>query len=358
MMPRFIAPSILAAACAILSTGCISSGRLAERTHLSRHPVRETRMSSQPEEGWAPSGVWRIRGVRNTVYLVGTSHVVAEDQIPFPSPFYAAYQDSKEIYVEFDNLSLFSQVRFAPKAFKWMMSHRAELLCPKGRNLENYLSAATVQRLQAFYGKDYRKRENMTPLFLVLMAEIVGPQGAENGGVEDIFRLLARQEGKPTRTLDDPSIVDTALLVMDAALVQLKLDMARRGADAVVEEKILGADDEANETVWRQGDLAAVETIQAEMKKEAPAIYEKLLVERNRKWMGKLRQALHAKNNVMVLAGVAHMGGKDGLVELLRQAGFPAEQMYGLDRPRPEPWPEHAQGQTPVHRPVAVPESH
>jgi uncharacterized protein len=350
-------PIILASACAVLSTGCISSGRMAERTHLSRHPVHETRMSSQPAEGWAASGVWRIRGVRNTVYLVGTSHVVAEDQIPFPSPFYAAYQDSKEIYVEFDNLSLFSQVRFAPKAFKWMMSHRTELVCPKDRNLENYLSAATVRRLRAFYGKDYRKHEKMTPLFLVLMAEIVGPQGAENGGVEDIFRLLARQDGKATRTLDDQSIVDTALLVMDEALLQLKLDIARRGADAVVEEKIFAADDEMNETVWRQGDLAAVESIQAEMKNEAPAIYEKLLVERNRKWMGKLRQALHGKHNVMVLAGVAHMGGKDGLLELLRQAGYSAEQMYGVDRPQSGSSPERVQRETPVHPPIVVPGS-
>jgi uncharacterized protein len=341
----------------MFSTGCTTSKRLAERTHLSRHPIHETRMSSQPEEGYVASGVWRIRGVRNTVYLAGTSHVVAEDQIPFPSPFYAAYQDSKEIYVEFDNLSLFSQVRIMPKAFKWIMSHRAELVCPKGRNLDNYLSAALVERLQAFYGKEYDKRKKMTPAFLVLMAEIVGPQGAENGGVEDIFRNLAHRDGKPTHTLDDRSIADTALLVMDETLSHVKRDIARRGADAVVEEKIFGADEEMDDTVWRQGDLAAVESMQGEMKNEAPAIYEKLLVERNQKWMRKLRQALHGKKNIMVLAGVAHMGGKDGLLELLRQSGFGAEQMYGVDRPRPESSVERIQRELPVHRPLVAPGS-
>ncbi len=353
-MHHLSAKILLVSLGAIVSPGCVTSSRLAERTHLSRHPVHETRMSSQPEEGYVASGVWRIRGVRNTVYLVGTSHVVAEDQIPFPSPFYAAYQDSKEIYVEFDNLSLFSQVRFVPKAFKWMMSHRDELVCPKGRNLDSYLSAEMVERLQAFYGKDYRKRERMTPLFLVLMAEIMGPQGAENGGVEDIFRNLARRDGKPTRTLDDQSVVDTALLVMDETLSQVKLDIARRGADAVVEEKIFGTSDEMDNTVWRQGDLAAIESMQAEMKNEAPAIYEKLLPERNRKWMARLEKALHAKNNVMVLAGVAHMGGKDGLLELLRQAGFPAEQMYGVDRPQAQDLSlERVQRAAPVDQPLA-----
>jgi hypothetical protein len=47
---------------------------------------------------------------------------------------------------------------------------------------------------------------------------------------------------------------------------------------------------------------------------------------------------------------VAHMGGKDGLLELLRQAGFPAEQMYGVDRPGSGSSLERAQGGTPVHR--------
>src|SRR5687767_14610533 len=85
----------------LLATGC-STHRLAERTHLPRHPIHETRMTNQPIEGYVPTGVWRIRGAHNTVYLVGTCHVVDEEEIPFPSAFYAAYQDAKDIYVEYD----------------------------------------------------------------------------------------------------------------------------------------------------------------------------------------------------------------------------------------------------------------
>ncbi|HWN94175.1 MAG TPA: TraB/GumN family protein [Methylomirabilota bacterium] len=336
-MWNLVSKVIFVAAVAISATGCTSVHRQAERIHLSRHPIHEKRMSNPPAEGHVASGVWRIRGVQNTVYLVGTSHVVATNQIPFPSPFYAAYEDSREIYVEADPNSLLTMLRLVPKALQWVKSHQAELVCPKGRTVADYLSPATVERLRAFYGKDYEKKSRMTPLFLAWVAENTGRHGGDNGGVEEVFALLARKDGKPIRTLDDDSVIDVAVAVMEESLLQLKRDIAQRGADAVVEESILSDEKDLDDKVWRQGDLAALEPKLAEMKNEAPAIYEKLLPERNQKWLPKLKRALHSKRNVMVLVGVAHMGGKEGLLQLLQDAGFKPEQMYGIDRPDSHP---------------------
>ena len=290
-------------------------------------------MSSQPAEGYTPSGVFRIRGSRNVVYLVGTSHVVAKDQIPFPSPFYAAYQDSQEVYAETESSpSFFTLIRLIPKLIKWGKSHQTELYCPKNQNLGDYLSARTVERLRALYGRDYAKKERMMPLFLVLVAETEDKNGEQAGGVEDIFTLLARREGKPFRALDDTAIMlNLVVPLMEEMLQKYKRDIARLGADAVVKENIL--EQPEDDLVWRRGDLAAVERDQAQLRSETPLLYEKGVVERNRKWMVKLKSALLAKKNIMVLVGVDHLGGKDGLLELLREAGFNPEQMYGVDRP-------------------------
>src|SRR5687768_9307029 len=87
-----------------LASGC-STHRMAEQTRLPLHPIHETRMTNQPAPGYVLTGVWRVRGKANTVYLVGTCHVVADDEIPFPSSYYAAYRDSQEVLVEADSLS-------------------------------------------------------------------------------------------------------------------------------------------------------------------------------------------------------------------------------------------------------------
>jgi uncharacterized protein YbaP (TraB family) len=281
-----------------------------------------------------PAGVWRIRGVHNTVYLIGTSHIVAEDQIPFPSPFYAAYHDSEMVYVEFNtDLSFWEKIRLMPKILKWAKANSDVMVAPKGKTLEHYLLSDTLEQLRVRYGKDF-KNERYTPVFLLFMNEagMLDSDGKKPDGVEEPFQMFARRDRKPVRELDDEDVLNTALLMLDEVIAGYQRDIAKRGADAVVQEALLGEGNDANE-IWRYGDLEAVVKLQEEMKMESPDLYEKALPERNRKWIRKLEPLLRGRKNVMVLVGVAHIGGEEGLLSLLQQAGFSAEQMYGVDRP-------------------------
>jgi uncharacterized protein YbaP (TraB family) len=295
-------------------------------------------MSSKSEEGYLPSGVWRIRSAQNTVYLAATPDVINEEQIPFPSPFYAAYRDSQEIYLEFDtDMSLFAQIRLVPRLTKWMKSHLSEFTYPKGRTLKDYLSSETIDRLRAFYGKDFSKHERMTPTLLAFLSEAeMTDGGGDDSQVEDFFASRARKDRKPIRFLDDSAPIDTALMFMDEMLLKLSLDIKRRGADSVIDEKILNKKREAEEdTVWRRGDPAAMERIQIQMKKHTPSLYEKRVVEGNRRWLGKLKTALQGRKSAMVFVDAANLGGKAGLLQLLQESGLIVEQMYGVDRPEP-----------------------
>ena len=333
-MTRFT-HTLAAFALTLIATGCASTHRLAERTHLSQHPIYEMRMSNKPTEGYVPTGVWRIRGALNTVYLVGTCHLVAEEEIPFPSSFYAAYQDSKDIYVEYDGLSLSGQwmvLRAVPGMVRWVMAHQSELNYPKGQTLTNHLSAETVLRLRTFYGQDFAGKESMTPLALVFWNEFLSLSGEDVAGVDDLFTLLAHRDDKRIRSLDDAKVTELINPTLDAILAAYRRKIAERGADAVVKEEILDHQEEV--TDWRHGDVSAAEKEVAEMRKDAPELYQKLLPDRNRRWLPAITQALHGKRNAMVLVGAMHLAGKDGLLQLLRDAGFKAEQMYGIDRPK------------------------
>jgi uncharacterized protein len=334
-MRRRISELFVVAFVSLLANGCMTSSRLADRTHLSRHPTQETRMTAKPTEGYVTTGVWKIRGVHNSVYLAATAHIVAEDEIPFPSSFYAAYRDSKEVYVEFDTLDWWSQMsmlRVVPRLVKWVKLHQAELVCPKGRNLASYLSKETMDQLRVFYGKDFRKMERMTPLGLMFWGEFSGPGGmGENGGVDDLFTLLAHRDHKKIRALDDGGVLDMTIPVMDEAFVEAQQEIASKGPDKAIKESILTEGGIEDEMDWRSGDLSVIERAQAEMKGESPVMYEKLLPERNRKWLPKLERALHQKHNVMILVGAMHVAGKDGLLTMLQQAGYSAEQVYGVE---------------------------
>lgn len=316
-----------------IATGC-STHRMAEKTRLPRHPIHETRMTNQPAPGYVATGVWRVRGASNVVYLAGTSHIVADEEIPFPSAYYAAYGEAQELFVEVDPLSFSGTwlvLSVLPGAAKYLVQHMEEFTCAKGKSLEDYVSQETARQLRHHYGMDYEKKRSFTPLGLVFFNEFDSGAGGGEGGVDDLFALLAHRDGKRIRSLDDRTAAKLIVPTLDAVLQLTRSDIAARGADAVVKETILEPTDERED--WRHGDVSAATKEIARLKSEAPEVYEQLLPGRNRRWYPTIRAALAGKRNVMVLVGALHLPGEDGLIEMLRREGFKPEQMYGIDRP-------------------------
>lgn len=281
-----------------------------------------------------PTGVWKVNGKHNVIYLAATIHLVTTNQIPFPSSYYAAYSDSTEIYVEVDDQeSRVSEYRMTLQMMRWMRKNQTDFFYPKGRSLADDLSPETLSRVQEYYGRDFKKIKTMRPAFLVFMVESqdMGDQFLEEGGVEDVFLARARKDRKQIRTLDDSSVNEVVLLALDEMIYDIKRELEKGGADAVVNEALFGSKEPIDERYWRTGDLQPAQEEMQEMQSQAPALYEKIGPERNRKWLPKILAALSGDRNVMILAGIAHFPGPEGLIALLEEAGFKVEQLYGVD---------------------------
>jgi uncharacterized protein len=319
--------------------GCVSSkvsGAAAARQArlLQGHAFDDVRISTEPAEGMEPTGVWRVRGAKNVVYLAATSHLVTTNQVPFPSSYYAAYRDAEEIYLEVDaEDSGVSEFRLTFQMMKWLRRNRVDFLYPRGQTLADELKPETLSAVKEFYGGEFKKVEQMRPVFLVFMtqAQQLGEQFLEEGGVEDVFAARARMDRKRIRTLDDSSVNEVVMLALDEMIFEIRRELEKSGPDAVVNEALSGAQEEIDERGWRSGDLAEAQKDLDEMRASAPELYEKIGPERNRKWLPKIVAALKGDRNVVVFAGVAHFPGPDGLIALLRRAGYEVEQLHGVD---------------------------
>jgi len=51
------------------------------------------------------------------------------------------------------------------------------------------------------------------------------------------------------------------------------------------------------------------------------------LTDRNRVWLPKIEELLRGEKTVFVVVGMAHLVGKDGVVESLKKKGFRVEQL-------------------------------
>jgi uncharacterized protein YbaP (TraB family) len=77
---------------------------------------------------------------------------------------------------------------------------------------------------------------------------------------------------------------------------------------------------------WGFGDVAAVEKFTLEGLKEAPELYQRLLVERNRNWMPQVETCITQNAGCFIVVGAAHLVGPDGLPALLAKKGYKVSQ--------------------------------
>ena len=77
---------------------------------------------------------------------------------------------------------------------------------------------------------------------------------------------------------------------------------------------------------WQTGDADKLEQLLNDASRKAPAIFKRLVGDRNRQWVPKIEEWLRGGNNAVVIVGAAHLVGKDGVVELLRKKGYKVTQ--------------------------------
>lgn len=79
---------------------------------------------------------------------------------------------------------------------------------------------------------------------------------------------------------------------------------------------------------WTRGDEAG---LNAEMNKfdaeNDPALYQRLLVDRNARWVPQIEQILAGKGTVFVAVGGGHLVGKDSVIAMLKTRGITAEKV-------------------------------
>jgi uncharacterized protein YbaP (TraB family) len=61
--------------------------------------------------------------------------------------------------------------------------------------------------------------------------------------------------------------------------------------------------------------------------REYPQLYSKLILERNQRWLPQIEAMIKQGDNALIVVGAAHLVGKDGVIQLLKQRGYLVEQL-------------------------------
>jgi uncharacterized protein YbaP (TraB family) len=262
--------------------------------------------------------LWTISREGKSTLLLGSIHYLRRENYPLSPAILDAFDRSKRLVLEVD-LS-----RTTGEAAQRVTLEKA--MYRDGTSLAQNVSAETYElasRRAGELGLDMRILNPMKPWFaaLTLLAINLQRMGMDPKlGVDRYLAERAKSGGKPTSGLET---VESQLSVVDQLTKREQELMLRAAAEEV--ERLHR---HVNEIVqsWLKGDEARLAGLLLTGMRGYPELYDKVLVERNRRWAAEIGKLVDQGGGAMVVVGAAHLVGSDSVLEMLKAKGYSVEQ--------------------------------
>lgn len=271
---------------------------------------------SQPKKSF----LWKVQSKTNTVYVLGSIHYLKKEIYPLDEKIEKAFDQSTNLGVEanVDNISKMDVQKLVESAFYSGDDTLEKHLSPEAYEL--------VKRQLTELGGSIEAANKYRPWFLALsLASIeIGKLGFDpNYGIDRYFLSKATEKKK---IVELESLEYQINLFSSLSEKHQELFLLYTLKDIKVLEQELDKLIEA----WTVGDVKGLESIVTKSVKEDKKlvpVYEKLVIERNRKMASKIEEYLKEKETFFVIVGAGHLVGNHGILELLKGKGFLLEQL-------------------------------
>jgi uncharacterized protein YbaP (TraB family) len=260
-----------------------------------------------------------VHGKHNTVYLLGSIHVLRKSDYPLPPAVLHAYADAKSLVMEI-NLAEIDSAQVQSE-----MLSSATL--PDGKTLPDVLGARRYSHATSLahdVGVELSTFDQFAPWFAaeaISQLQLMQLGFQPEAGVEMYFLDKAQADGKRIAGLetahDQIALFESLSLDAQADYLVSSLeqahDLSREVGDMV--------------RAWQRGDTTWFAAEMATEFGKDPALYQSLLGARNRKWIPKIEALLDDDKNYLVIVGTGHLVGRDSVIDLLQKDGIGATQL-------------------------------
>ena len=262
--------------------------------------------------------LWELHGKHNTVYILGSIHVLRPSDYPLAPAVLNAYGNANSILME---------VNLAEIDLQGMQTELlASARLPEGKTLQGIMGDARYQRAQVLareVGVDLGIFDAFAPWFAAeaisqLQLQQLGFQ--PQSGVEMFFLQRARTDGKSVAGLET---VHDQIALFNALSMDEQADYL---VSSLEEAHDLPKEVGAMVHAWASGDTQwFADELKSEIGRD-PVLYDSVLVARNRKWVPKIEALLNDDQNYLVIVGTAHLVGQGSVIALLKKDGIAAAQ--------------------------------
>jgi uncharacterized protein YbaP (TraB family) len=276
-------------------------------------------IGSAPSTAAADPAAWRIEEGNGALWLLGSVHSLRAEDYPLPAIVDRLYSKAEGLLFEIDLDDL------RPEQIQSELVSAAML--PKGRSLATTLPPevyALAERRAAAFGLALSQLDRFEPWLaaITLLDSGLAAHGFDpSRGVERYLLGRAQHDGKAVLGLESLAaqvgVFDGLSSQEQTALLEQTLD------ELEAPEQEIGPLIEA----WRAGTLDALADRLLEDFAAFPDLYDRLVVARNRAWVGELERHLAAGDRLLVVVGALHLVGPNSVIDLLRERGHTVERV-------------------------------
>ncbi len=288
-------------------------GRIATWIICFTHLIAYNTFSQASED--SHSLLWEITDDTTTEpsYLFGTIHLICQGDIYYPDLLVEKLNTSKALYLEID---MDDPGMMTAMAQHMPMKNNARL--PDLLSEDDYKQVATF--FKDSVGLNLSLFHHAKPFFLssILFNRVLGCQPES---YELKLMAMAQKDSKEIKGLET---IEEQLAVFDSIpyhkQAEMLLYMIRNLPKAKVEFKELVE-------VYKSQDIEKLRKISQDSEFDFPNQEEILLNSRNRNWIPVISEQVKTQSTFFAM-GAAHLGGEQGIIALLRKAGFTVRPLY------------------------------
>jgi uncharacterized protein YbaP (TraB family) len=251
------------------------------------------------------------KGLKQPSYVYGTIHLICPDDFFLPPHLQKAFDQSKSIYLEIDMddptmmATMLGRLQETDEQYSLEKAFRPE----DYRKLGKYLKDSMNMDVTIF-----KKMKPLVILSMILPKMLNCPTAV---AYETKFVSMAKEQQKPVLGLEG---LDDQIDVFDAFPDTLEARMIMDYINDLPKQKAIYSRMVA---AYKKQDIQQLHNFLGESP-EFAGYEDKLVYDRNRNWIPVMEKAMQ-QETVLFGCGAMHLGGNQGVVELLRKRGYKVE---------------------------------
>lgn len=271
-----------------------------------------------PPKGAVPGpALWQVADEDTTIYLFGTVHALPKDNAGwFDGRIERAFGASDELVTEVD----IGNVADSGKSLQ------AAGMLPEGQSLRGMMTPENRMEYEAALvslGLPVEALDRLEPWFAAMTLSLL-PLLRQGYDTQSGVELSLGSKAGDTKKRAALETIEQQIALFDGLPVEAQLAFLDQTVEAVPEAKPTL---DAMVAEWIEGDAVALANLlNAEM--TDPALYARLLTQRNANWAGWIEQRLEQPGTVFIAVGAGHLAGKGSVQEQLRKRGLKVTRIW------------------------------